>query len=356
MNTDNTQTPGKSKPKEKMCQFCRREIFYKKDSFSCFMCNKWTHIACTEFRDTQDTTKLKNKAGSFLFICIKCKTDYPSTSLSAKHFDATTSAKELELKHKKEMQDLTALYQDNYNKVTEELNNHKTALVNTNRQLELAQLAAKQQQKWKRTRFETETEDEGLNLHGFPNIEEILTKQTGFFMKMFQKLESKQTEMLGTIDKLSIAFRNVMLTTNQIVPPLNLNVISPRPPVAATQSRIQTPRPLTNTGNLQIPRRIAAKRGNISYAQALTSAIIPPNGIRNISIMGNDPENSAKIVAQIRKDDACKESTIQSIKRKGQFNLTIKCANENEATLLEDTLSRKYRETIKITQVQPTSP
>lgn len=49
--------------------------------------------------------------------------------------------------------------------------------------------------------------------------------------------------------------------------------------------------------------QIAVNRGNVSYPQALKNAITPPNAIRNINIPGDDPENSANIVALIRKGD-----------------------------------------------------
>lgn len=112
--------------------------------------------------------------------------------------------------------------------------------------------------------------------------------------------------------------------------------------------------------NSQISTPIAIQsdqfpHANITYAQAIQNAHIPSEAIRNIQVLGDDMQ--CKIVMdRIRKDDICAQLPIKTIANNRKQNLTINCADVKAADELENLLTNKYRDTVKITKIVPIPP
>lgn len=111
----------------------------------------------------------------------------------------------------------------------------------------------------------------------------------------------------------------------------------------------------TNSKAPQAIKTNIIQTSNITYAQALASAKTPIEAIRNPQIVGSD-DQCERVITQLKKDDACSNAKIISIREKGKSNYTIKCADSDSADKVGGHLKKKYHNATKITAVTEMKP
>lgn len=75
----------------------------------------------------------------------------------------------------------------------------------------------------------------------------------------------------------------------------------------------------------------------MSYAEAIAQSPKPAEAIRNVTIKGSI-EEMEQTAAKIRNDSACAKIPLKSVKQKGKFNFTFKCADGKSAEQAEKML------------------
>lgn len=96
--------------------------------------------------------------------------------------------------------------------------------------------------------------------------------------------------------------------------------------IPTTPRNAITPRP----NKPRLSRKDEARINTLSYAQAIALAAMPPENIRNVSIVGETAE-ATKIANALRKDNLFSDMPINAVNSKGPTNLTFKCNDKESA-------------------------
>lgn len=102
-----------------------------------------------------------------------------------------------------------------------------------------------------------------------------------------------------------------------------------------------------------IVRRPLLQKTGCTYAEALGKSSIPVEAIRNIEIITNEGDTEKRIndiTEQIRGDNALADLKIVSVVSEGSRNFTVKCANYDDALAAETHITRKYRQSVRVTK------
>lgn len=123
--------------------------------------------------------------------------------------------------------------------------------------------------------------------------------------------------------------------------------------LSRTQNRNLSAKRSRETAMEQQPRSKSRPAIYKTFAETLMTNTEDILNIRHIKI---NTENEQEIKSKLQKDRCCAGINMQSIKNQSKNLITVKCADPAEAQKLEDTITRKYRDTIQVTKVNTKSP
>lgn len=303
------------------------------EQFQCFACKRRTHITCAQIGlDTSTMDKIKRPGSDFFGLCVICKDKRDKGLLVIGGSEA---------------------YQNLLKQFNSEKDNNVTLKsMYENKELELqAQIfdLTRQIEEFKKNRGR----DRDVPGMSTTEIKALIAQQGEMFEKLLKSQQATNEKLINT---LIIRQNDLSSTVDQINNYLMNGSHAPQQSSVHTTaaSRMQSPAGRTTaTSNAAVSRPSVQRNAN-SYARVLAASSTPIGAIRNLNIMGEEPETSL-VAEQLRKDTLCTGAGIVSIKSKGKTNFTIKCVNEAEAQKVEASLRTKYP-TIVVKPVVPIKP
>lgn len=345
-------TPG---PKKPGCVKCRTEVSTT-DSLPCGICKRRQHTACCDGVYTKGEINKFNKADtSVLFMCLLCKDKIAklnfqdvingAAKLQKSHEDEKKIWMDEKLKAERLEQERSATIKDLQRKI-----DFQEKLPTTSLNLKAGIRKKKKYDDMSVSSDETASTFRGFGQRKLNSAEKTtIEKQLAFQMEIIQKLEARQDRILKALE---LGIQPEVKSLDRTVQ--NLKDANEAHSVPKTVTIIEQPgsqAPTNKTARSGTGSRITPYAASITYAQALAQNRTPIDAIRNIEIVSTD-ENQKELVADLlRRDNVCADKDIRSIKSKGKYNLTFKCANNEDANAVSEKLQTKYGNSIKVTGV-----
>lgn len=365
-STSTSPNTAPIRPNQNQCAKCRVTIAKAADTLTCFMCQRRIHVRCINNVNLTDkeVENIRNGQSPLHFSCFICEDRVIRNSENNHLFEAEQLIKENSKKANSLIKQLKAELQD----LNDQMNIQSKELQDTKRENQLIEqriaMLAEKTRDTKKRRINFNETSPNATIHSASRMD---TDSETDANQQFHTLQANVYRALQAAEKkmekqLSNAISNLNSTIVDSIQKALAAHIPPSTSYTENQNQFAPPqiRPSRATSRERTP--VNANRSGqrttasgLSYAAALSRSASKPDTIRNIRAIGDENE-MIRTMQQLQLDNICKQNIIKSVKNKGAFNLTIKCATADDASKVESLLTEKYGSKIEVNEVLQQQP